>query len=294
MKKLLKCFLLLCLAIFSLSAFGQSNKIGFKYYLTKSKVDQMTLPSNGFGLKDSVVVFAKGETVTLQSGKTVKLTKDSVLIKDVTLCNGSTLQCNITPTAGFLQIDPWAIVTNPCGDPSGKSTMINAFSKNSIIITFPRKLVGNPTMVLNLNYGAWILNVSTLGVKFRPSVKDSNNVKHAATATGSNLNLGLTYGYSWGFTAFNNRTNNSYSFTLSGGLGFSTIDITKEIVTAHLDSGLGSEFVLSPSINMIFARNDIGILFALGTDLMTGKQGSSWAYHGKPYFGLGIAAGFRL
>jgi hypothetical protein len=294
MKKLIKGLSLSFLIIFSINAFSQSNKIGFKYYLTQDKVTLMTNPINGFGLKDSVIAFKKGTLVTLQSGKSQVLTKDSVVVKDMTLCGGNTLYCMITPGSGLLQIDPWAIIKNSCGDPSGMSTVINAYSKNSIIITFPRKLVGDPTVVLNLDYGAWILNVSTLGAKFRPSVKDSSNIKHAATASGSNLNLGLTYGYSWGYTAFNNRTNNSYSFTLSGGLGFSTTDITKEIVTTHLAPGLGSEFVLSPSINTIFARNDIGILLSFGVDLMTGKQASSWAYQGKPFIGLGIAAGFKL
>ncbi|MDN5285692.1 MAG: hypothetical protein JWR38_1966 [Mucilaginibacter sp.] len=293
MKKALTITFLLLSIFLNIKTYGQSNKIGFRYHLTNDIVKDMNTPDNRFRLLDSVL-FLKGTTVTNPDGSLTVLTKDTYRLVDMQLCNNSTLYCYINAKDGYLQVDPWSIVANNCKDTTGTSTKLNAYSKNSLIIRFPRKLIGDPTKVLKIAYDAWILNISTLGVKFRPSVTDTLNVKHPKTATGSNLNLGLTFGHSWGFTSFNNRTNNSYSFTLSGGLGFSTADLSKEIVNKHIDKGVGSELILSPSINTIFARNDIGILLAVGMDFMTGKQASSWAYQGKPYFGLGISAGFKL
>src|SRR5690606_15639896 len=112
---------------------------------------------------------------------------------------------------------------------------------------------------------------------------------------GSSFNLGLSIGYSFGWTTFTHRFNNNVSVTPSFSLGFSAISLSKEPLKKNISTKYSpSNFVLSPAFTTIFARNDVGITFSYGRDIMFGKNASSWAYQGKGWFGIGVAAGLKL
>lgn len=209
----------------------------------------------------------------------------------------------ITLVNGQLVLDPWSILdhrtdttlsqdkVDPC---YAQPRIINALTSNTIIVDLRRSRVGEPTKVLRLPYQTWIFTVNSIGVKFRPKVTAANDSIVFASAM-AGVSLGFSAGYSLGFTTFTHRTANSWSFTPSVGLGFSTVSLSKEPLTEKVDlKGVGSNFVLSPAFNFVVARNDIGLIFAYGTDLALGKYGNKWAYHRKPFLGIGVAAGFKL
>jgi len=214
-------------------------------------------------------------------------------------------KCLINNIGGELLIDPWAITdsrtntalkktkTDPC---FGQAGVINANTPNSLkIINLKRSMVGNPTRSIKLHYQTIIVGVNIIGLKVRPQVRDYNDSLYSSNVVTGNINLGLSVGYSFGWTKFTHRSSHSWSITPGLSFGFSSASLSKEplkkkVITAYTPSN----FVLSPSTSIIIARNDIGLIFSYGHDVMFGRHSDAWAYQGKGFFGLGIVAGLKL
>lgn len=271
----LKYILILCTFMFS-SISGQSQT-RFRFHYKISNAKALQLQTNGMPIVD-----ADGN--------------------EMTICGTTKLKVFIKNDAKQLDIDPYSIKdsrinsryedTDPCYNQFG---VINSNTKMPLSIKFNRKLVGDPTISIKIPYETFLVGFHSIGIKFRPKVTDHLDVERKATVTAAALNLGISAGYSRGYTAFTSRSANSYSVTVSGSFGFSSADFSKEPLKEAADlTGVGSRLILSPAGSIIFARNDLGLIVSYGWDFMTGKSGSKWAYHGKPFFGLGLAAGFKL
>jgi hypothetical protein len=219
-------------------------------------------------------------------------------------------KCIINFKDGILNIDPYAIIdsrttpgknfTDPfwdsCAVINGDTAcIINANTKNDLQIDLNRTKVGNPTRAIILPYETLIIGINNISIKFRPKVRDYNDSLFTPNVVGSNINLGLTFGYSFGWTKFSHRSDPSVSITPAFSLGFSAISLSKEPLKRKVSViTQPGNFTLSPAASVILARNDVGLIFAYGTDIMFGKNASAWAYQKKGWFGIGIAAGLKL
>lgn len=254
-------FLLLFLCSnLSIAQLIASNRIGFKYVLKPELIS--SLDSNNLKLVDSA-----GNKLDIKAK----------------------FKAYISYNAGVLTVDPWQFT-----DSLAMSPFVNPSTGYPLKISLnTRKKVGDETKVIKIPYRTWILGFNSIGIKFRPKIKDYNGQEYSTVNT--NFGLGISYGYSRGFTTFTHRSVNSWSYTTSLSFGFSSAVLSKEPLKKALEANTNpTNLIVSPSINVTFARNDIGLIVAYGTDLMTGKQSSKWGYQGRGFFGFGLAAGLKL
>ncbi|MDB5257619.1 MAG: hypothetical protein JWM14_2314 [Chitinophagaceae bacterium] len=282
MKQILISTLLILFIGLELSAQVTSNRIRFKYRINKHKL--ASLNNSGYQITDD-----KGNSYQFCD----KLKKP--------------FKCLINNKDGILSIDPWGIndkrinpsktnVLDPCYDSLGTSTVINANTSNKLKLTLKsRTLVGAPTEAITLHYQTWIVGINVVGLKIRPSVKDYNDSIYSANVITGSINLGLNIGYSFGWTTFTQRTSNSWSITPSMAFGFSSASLSKEPLKKKITTTYTpNNFILSPSVSVIIARNDVGLIFSYGHDIMFGRHADAWAYQGKGFFAFGIVAGLKL
>ena len=131
------------------------------------------------------------------------------------ICGKTKLKCLITQDKdGNLQIDPWSISdpsTNPLtkvNDPClNDANTINSNTPNSLMIKLKRDKIGDPTKPVWFPYQSIILSVNVIGLKVRPSVRDYNDSLYSISAAAASINLGLSLGYSFGWTQFTHRSN---------------------------------------------------------------------------------------
>lgn len=206
----------------------------------------------------------------------------------------------VTLKDGVLLVDPWSIKDdiNMAKDTiRGREFHTTYLSKRTeavLQIKLKRADLEQVTQVVKLPYRAWVVTVNTLGIKVRPSVSDSLK-KNYATNTYSGFNLGISAGHSFGHTAFTHRTQISTSHTFSGGLGFSSINLSREpLYTDITVNASQNNFTLSPNLSYTLARNDIGFMLSAGFDVMTGAHADSWLYQRKFFWGFGVSVGLKV
>jgi hypothetical protein len=258
------------------STIAQTHRLKFKYRITQSKVTELAM--DGIILTDA-------------------------LGTPVNICNNGVLKCLITNSNGTLTIDPWAITpaTDPC---IGAPGIVNSntpyplrfdISRGHLKLPGTPTLVGHPTVPVTFHYQTWLIGVNTFAVKFRPRVKDFNDNEYSSNAISGSINAGLTVAYSFGWTTFTHRSSSSWSVSPAFSLGLGSASLSKEpLKEQKITTYNPSNFVLSPSLGLIVARNDIGIFFAYGHDFMTGENANAWAYQKKRFLGIGLSASFKL
>jgi hypothetical protein len=220
--------------------------------------------------------------------------KDSICTQQDAVLKGV-----VTRDGYVLSIDFWTILHKPPGilDPcAGQAEVINSQSTMNYALQLPiRNTVGDPTVKASIPYRSWIYGINSLGIKWRGSVTDSLGTRYDPSVVSGNINLGITVGRSFGWTKFTHRSTNNLSFTPAFALGFSSANLSKELLRSNVDvSKSTSNLILSPAASFIVARNEFGLIFSYGWDLMTGPGSDAWAYQGKPFFGLGISASLKL
>ncbi len=287
MKQLfLLCLFFTCLRAADAQTAG--NRVNLRYKITKKKVQE--LREKNFLIKSkSQPVKKHFEIGNIDIGyfKCIISFKDGILnIDPYALADSRT-------TSGITFTDPyWDSCTIKNGD---TICIINANTKNDLYIDLNRAKVGNRTRSIILPYETFIIGINNISIKFRPKVRDYNDSLYTPNVVGSNINLGLTFGYSFGWTKFSHRSNPNFSITPSASLGFSAISLSKEPLKKKISVVTQpGNFVLSPAASLVFARNDVGLIFAYGIDIMFGKNAGIWAYQKKGWFGIGIAAGLKL
>lgn len=288
----MRTFLLFCILMGLLSSAAAQvagNRVNLKYKISKKKIGELK--------QKNLMIKSKSQPV-----------KKYFEIGDI---EGGYFKCIINYKDGVLNIDPYSIVdertapgtgiTDPfwdsCRIVNGDTIcIINANSKNDLQIDLNRTKVGSLTKKIVLRYETFIIGLNNITIKFRPKVRDYNDSLYKPNVVGAiNINLGLMIGRSWGWTKFTHRSNNSFSVTPAFSLGFSAINLSKEPLKRKVSVVTQpGNFVTSPAASVIFARNDVGFVFAYGIDIMFGKNANVWAYQKKNWFGIGIAAGLKL
>lgn len=289
-----------------------SHRMKFHYRLTQKQLEQLAdIKTQSYPL------------YLTSTGSTNKTT--STLVQDTfRLCpQAGVVQVLVgnADATGALSIDPWQIIDHrvnkfadkadkddedPCYESKAQTALLggkrirnlqtlNAATKTGLKMQLPaRTVVGNPVTGPVLHYQAIIVGINAIAIKTRPEVTTYTGTKvNSAFVAGASLGPGV--GKSFGWTRFTHRSSNSYSVTVGGTVGFSAAKLKDEPLTRFVDvTRLPSNFVFSPAGTLILARNDIGIILALGADHMTGNAASAWAYQNKLFFGFGIAAGLKL
>ncbi|TDE10818.1 hypothetical protein [Dyadobacter psychrotolerans] len=265
--------------IFSFSAFSQAT-YRFKFKHKLSKIELAALKLDGYKITD-----ANGKEYTFCPS----LKKD--------------FKFTVTHKNSILEIDPWSILdtrtnsdvhaSDPCFDQAG---VINANTDNNLKIDLRKRTkVGNAVEGITLRYETILFAINTIGVKARPRVSDYNDSLYTVNFITGSINLGVSLGYSFGWTKFTQLTSNNYSITPSFGLGFSSVKLANEPRKKNIGvTNNPSNFILGPAATVILARNDIGLVLSYGYDVMMGKNSSAWAYQGKPFYGVGVSLGLKL
>lgn len=258
------------LLVTCLSLQAQSHRLRFKYRISQKKITSLANGSPSIRIKDS-----SGNPYNLCSTKPESYRLKAVINQDKYLLN----------------IDPWAIDDSDC---AGTAGIINKTTDNDLSISLPaRPYVGDRTIWIRLPYQSFIVGINSTVVKYRPAVKDTTGSRVSGIFS-AGASLGFSLGYSFGWTKFTHRAANSTSVTPSLALGFSSQSLKDQPLRKKFEGPIVGKLITSPSLNVTIARNDIGLILSYGMDFMSGSEGKSWAYQGKGYFGLGVAAGLKL
>ncbi len=208
----------------------------------------------------------------------------------VTLC-GVKRKGIITVSGGQINFDIWQIRDNiNCGVSNIDST--TSLSLTQIKFVDDRVTLGRPTYVMWVPFQAINIGVNTLPFRYRLPVTLSDGTKTTGTGT-SAFQLALNIGYTFGWSAINTRNINNYSITFGAYIGPSTTDLKKNTYkdqTKYISDQTNA--TLTYGANMILARNNLGLVFAFGTENVTGLNSEQWIYNGKPYFAFGINTSF--
>jgi hypothetical protein len=196
----------------------------------------------------------------------------------------------VTVSGGFINVDLWQIKNNvTCG-----SNGIDASKTlTQLRILDGRVTYGQPTKVLVLPFQSFTIGLNSLPFRFRPEVTvRETGAKLSANGT-SAFQLGLSIGYTRGKSWITTRGITNWSWTLGPYFGPSTADLKKETVQNPSTWTINQiKATLTYGLNLIFARNNLGLVFAYGYEKALGTNGDQWIYQNKPYFGIGINTSF--
>ncbi|KQR67589.1 hypothetical protein ASF92_18085 [Pedobacter sp. Leaf176] len=209
---------------------------------------------------------------------------------NVSLCNIKRKGV-ITVSSGQINFDIWQIIDDiNCGANGLDST--TSLKSTQIRFTDNRATLGRQTKVMWVPFQAINLGLNTLPFRYRLPITLPNGTKTTGIGTTS-FQLALNAGYTWGWSAINTRLINNYSITLGGYFGPSTADLKSGVYkdpTKYVADQTNA--TLTYGANLILARNNLGLVFAFGTENATGKNGEQWIYNGKPYLAFGINTSF--
>lgn len=271
-----------------------SYRTRFRYILTQKRIEQLQK-----GCPSLIVTDALGKTAY------------QLCTVGVKPGHQPRIRTLVTNDKGTLLLDPWSIrddrVNKPCRprtdsadvkkDPCyGTVGVINSAIDNDLRIQLPKRTrLGDPTISTWLHYQTWLFGVNAIGLKVRPRVQDDADSTYTRNTVSGNLNLGFNVGYSFGWTHFTHRSSNSYSITPGLNLGFSGVALSKEPLKRKTTlTYVPSNFVFSPALSLIGARNDVGLIFTVGVERMFGKYADVWLYQNKLFYGIGVSAGLKL
>lgn len=197
----------------------------------------------------------------------------------------------ISVSGGKIMFDPWRITefTNPiAADPLevDQNTPIPLELKDG------RQKISDPTKSLWVTYRHKTISINSIPFRYRGRTVLADTVHSTGTVTTA-FSLAISFGQTWGWSHITTRARNDLSFTLGAFVGPSSVDLNKETVKTPASFVAGrTNPVLSYGINLIFARNGLGVLLAYGFDNAFGKFGNDWIYDKKPWFGFGVSASF--
>lgn len=274
-KKFLLTFFLVIL-INSSFIFSQ-NRFVFKY-----KLSQKTINNKGFVLKDQ--------------------TQNKILY----IGHKQKLKCSIKlNSSGKILVDFWQILnkTKKCKrevsdkhrDQIDTINSAMAFDLDKLPILYDnRDSIGKPTKALFVPFTALSFGFLTLPFRLRPSERISPTDNSTITASTPKPDIAISGGYTWGYGVITNRAIINYSLTLGGFVGLTSAEIKNGVVksSSALFGGTKTQTnaALSYGGTITFARNNFGIVLALGLDNSFGDFSQDWIYQNKPWFGVGISA----
>ncbi len=270
MKNLILTFTLIVLTATS-SLFGQ-NRAKFKHRLS-----QNAITNAGFVLRDGV---------------------GSPLI----IGGNNRLKCVIKlNSSGVILVDFWRI--DPATDPfAGQAGIVNSSTPFNLT-TLPtlsdgRTTIGQPTRVLKVPFNCLTFGVATIPFRLRGSQTISSTEKSKTTVTSPRPDIAFTGGWTVGKSTITSRSIINYSSTFGAFLGLSSAEIKSGAVSStsvlYGTSKSQNNPALSYGASITLARNNLGLVLALGFDNSFGEFSNDWIYQNKPWLGVGLSANLGL
>jgi hypothetical protein len=194
----------------------------------------------------------------------------------------------ITVSGGNINVDVWQIKdATTCPNGITLTTPIT-----QLRIVDGRTYFGLPTKVLWLPFQQINIGVNTLPFRYRFPVNQTDSTKTAGLGTTS-FQLALNFGYTWGWSAITTRNIFNYSFTLGGYAGPSTTDLKKGVYKDQTKYVLDqTNATMTYGLNLVLARNNLGLVFAYGWETCLGENSEQWVYNEQPYLAFGINTSF--
>ncbi len=152
-----------------------------------------------------------------------------------------------------------------------------------------RDSISAPNKILIVGFRTWTIGLNSIPFRYRSKRILADTLKANGTVT-SSFNLAIHAGRTWGYSCITKRGINNYSFTAGLFGGASSFEMNKEVSDDPMSViRTQTNASLSYGVLTVFARDNIGLLFALGFDHGYGKNADSWIYQDKPWISFGLA-----
>ena len=226
--------------------------------------------------------YHKIKKTDIESGYLKLVYKDAGGIeKDISVCS-KFLKGVITLKDGVPTIDFWSINKDKhSGDPKciSNKTELGKF----IVDLSPRTKLGEPFVYIVVPFRAWSWGIGTTPFRYRPKTETS------FSTISSSLGVTFNYGRTFGWSTISARAINNFSITVGPFVGLSSVDLKKSTVkdpTNWETDRINPAFTYG--LNLIFARNNFGLVLSVGWDNNFGELSKEWSYQNKIWFGVGI------
>lgn len=172
--------------------------------------------------------------------------------------------------------------------PAGETKCITAADtyKDLYIDLEPPQKYGDPYYAKYLKFTALNYGVSAIAARFRGD--DNNGRKVVSTGLGAAFNIGFSRGYA----QITQRKINHWFVNGGAFLGLASVELNSSNVTNS--SGWGEVKRTNATVNygpcLIFARNNLGVVFTYGWERALGADGERWIFNHKPWFGIGVTS----
>lgn len=269
------------------SVFGQ-NRMKFKH-----KLSQKIITDAGFVLKDGA-----GQPLTI--GGTGKLrclikldSKGNILVDFWQISHGTfTKRHMLFWKKTYTLIDAYR----------GQNGIVNSQTSFNIdkpsTLTDRREFIGDPTKVLYVPYSGFTFGVATIPFRLRGSAEIASTEKTKTTVTSPKPDIAFTGGWTTGKSVITNRSIINYSVTFGAFVGLTGAEIKDGVVKSGSELYGTKKTQTNPAFSYgasaTLARNNLGLVFALGFDTSLGDYSGDWIYQNKPWFGIGLSANLGI
>jgi hypothetical protein len=284
---------LLLIAIGTTTLSGQ-NRMKFKHRLNQKKIDDAGFVLLNWNPNSKV------ESDTLKIGGDNKLrsiikldSKGNILVDFWQIKSGQGFKRKwIFWKEQVSEIDPFI----------NQSKIVN--SQTPYNIDNPPKLkdgrnsIGKATGVLRIPFSGFTFGIATMPFRYRGSHDISSTEKVYATVTSPRPDIAFTGGWTLGKSTITNRSIINYSATFGGFIGLTGAEIKDGLVKSGTPLYGTKKAQTNPAMSygaaITVARNNLGLVFALGFDNSFGEYSNDWIYQNKPWFGIGLSANLGI
>ncbi len=169
-------------------------------------------------------------------------------------------------------------------------------------LTDGRNSIGKTTKVLPIPFSGFTFGVATMPFRLRGSENISPTEKVNYVVTSPKPDISFTGGWTLGKSIITSRSIINYSATFGGFVGLTSAEIKDGVVnsatflygTGKTTKQVQTNPAMSYGAAITVARNNLGIVFALGFDNSFGVYSNDWVYQNRPWFGIGLSANLGI
>ncbi|MCA6516206.1 MAG: hypothetical protein IM577_11505 [Chitinophagaceae bacterium] len=165
-------------------------------------------------------------------------------------------------------------------------------------LTDGRNSIGKATGVLRIPFSGFTFGIATLPFRLRGEQDISSTEKSKKTVSSPRPDVAITGGWTFGKSVITNRSIINYSATFGAFVGLTGAEIKDGVVKSGTELYGSKKTQTNPAmsygINGTFARNNIGLVVALGFDNSMGSYSNDWIYQNKPWIGIGLSASLGI
>jgi hypothetical protein len=277
---------LLLIAIGTTTLLGQ-NRAKFKHKLSQSAIDKA-----GFSLYNGKEKIKIGGTNKLRC--VIKLdSKGNILVDFWQISSGAGFNRKwMFWKEAVAELDPY----------KGQKEYVNSETvfdiENLPKLKDERNKIGDPTKVLCIPFSGLTFGIATLPFRLRGEQDISSTEKSKKTVSSPRPDVAITGGWTFGKSVITNRSIINYSATFGAFVGLTGAEIKDGVVKSGTELYGSKKTQTNPAmsygINGTFARNNIGLVVALGFDNSMGSYSNDWIYQNKPWIGIGLSASLGI